>query len=219
MEPVVASEYYAAELSDLLVYLEGIGEGEPSLEKIQATLMLGLHEWGMTQGMRAWTHVGLAIRHAQAMGLQFEDGLDDAPWAVSLSMEVETKHLGMGTKERRSQSVSTIDDDFTTEEIKRRTFWACFIMDRYLSNGKYRPAMISVEDIRVQLPSSENAFIFGERACTGLISGESSTAAYLDRKKARELLQIRRKAMRKGLGVPCEFGPTEGLPSRFVRIV
>lgn len=230
MEPVMASEYYAAELRDLIIGIESIGEGEPTLEKIQATLMLGLHEWGVTQGMRAWTHIGLAIRHAQAIGLQYEDGLDDSPWAVSLSMNVEANRLVVGTRERRSQSVSTSDDDFTAEEIKRRTFWACFIMDRYLSNGKYRPAMISIEDVRIQLPSSENAFIFGDRVSTGLISEEPSPAGDPNRIRTR-------KATRKGpyerssdstmqdrdeadvLEIPSEVGPMEGMPSRFVRMV
>jgi hypothetical protein len=56
------------------------------------------------------------------------------------------------------------------EETKRRVFWGLFIMDRYLSSGKYRPQMIKVEDIRIQLPSSERSYMFKERVRTALLS-------------------------------------------------
>jgi len=79
-------------------------------------------------------------------------------------------------------------DAFIEQEIRRRTFWSCFIMDRYLSSGKYRPSMLNVKDLRIQLPSSERAFLFGEKVRT-LMLGEE-----LDEVAGRAEVQSQRQA-------------------------
>ncbi|KAL9097063.1 MAG: hypothetical protein Q9165_001027 [Trypethelium subeluteriae] len=78
-----------------------------------------------------------------------------------MALGIEAQQLGIKAEKltRTKQS-----DAFVEQEIRRRTFWSCFIMDRYLSSGKYRPQMLSVKDLRIQLPSSEKAFLFGEKA-------------------------------------------------------
>ena len=82
--------------------------------------------------------------------------------------------------------------DFVEEETKRRIFWGLFILDRYLSSGKYRPQMIRVDDVRLQLPSSERSFLFGEKVRTAkLDSAETSSEI---RRDARSHSPIARKA-------------------------
>ena len=54
---------------------------------------------------------------------------------------------------------------FVAREIKRRTMWSCFILDRYLSSGRARPQM-SVETLHIQLPCSEEDFRFGTNVKT-----------------------------------------------------
>jgi len=157
---------------------DGESLARPSVERVQALLMLGLHEWGMCRGIKAWLFVGIAVRTSQAMGLEFEQDLDDEPLALSSAMCTEAEHLGVtpgrrGPKER----AAGLGQSFVDQEIRRRTFWSCFIMDRYLSSGKYRPQMINVRDLRVQLPSSDKAFLFGERVRTTLLGEEIGAVA------------------------------------------
>lgn len=57
---------------------------------------------------------------------------------------------------------------FVSREIKRRTMWSCFILDRYLSSGRARPQM-SVETLHIQLPCSEEDFRFGTNVKTELL--------------------------------------------------
>ena len=241
-DPVAASEYYATALRGLVVGVKGVYIGQPNLEKIQALLMLGLHEWGMCKGIKAWIHVGLAIRMSQAMGLQFDDDLEGEPWALSSSMRIEAQHLGVGSgKEYPLDPASS--EAFIDEEVRRRTFWSCFVMDRYLSSGKFRPAMLAVEDVKLQLPSSEHAFIFGERVCTNMITGKCSDSGDRVRKKARifAIAKNRNGAWerarsasntgedereshdgpnnKEGISIRCEAGANEGLLSKFIRMV
>ncbi|MCJ1415981.1 hypothetical protein MMC32_002316 [Xylographa parallela] len=241
-DPVAASEYYATALRGLVVGVKGVYIGQPNLEKIQALLMLGLHEWGMCKGIKAWIHVGLAIRMSQAMGLQFDDDLDDEPWALSSSMRIEAQHLGVGSgKEYPLDPASS--EAFIEEEVRRRTFWSCFVLDRYLSSGKFRPAMLAVEDVKLQLPSSEHAFIFGERVCTNMITGKCSDSGDRIRKKARASAIVKNRngpwdqgrstsnaredekvpqdgpSEKEGISIRCEAGANEGLLSKFVRMV
>lgn len=48
------------------------------------------------------------------------------------------------------------------KETRRRVFWACFVMDRLISQTCSRPQMIGLEAVRLQLPCPENVFVFGE---------------------------------------------------------
>ena len=46
----------------------------------------------------------------------------------------------------------------TDREIRRRTMWACFQMDRFNSSGTERPASANEENIKIQLPIKEKYF-------------------------------------------------------------
>lgn len=185
---LVASEYYAAALRARVAGPDGEALARPSIERIQAMLMLGLHEWGMCQGIRAWLIVGIAVRTAQAMGLEYEQELDDDPLALSSALCAEAGHLGAAANRRGSRDkAANRGQSFVDEEVRRRTFWSCFIMDRCLSSGKYRPQMIGVKDLRVQLPSSEKAFLFGERVRTTLLGQDAGE----DMRMTRKAYQVR----------------------------
>lgn len=73
----------------------------PTLYNVQALVILGLHEFGSSRGARAWMYAGIAIRMAISLGLNVED-------------------------ESRLASQSWADC-----EIRRRVFWATFIMGKY----------------------------------------------------------------------------------------
>ncbi|KAF2869789.1 fungal-specific transcription factor domain-containing protein [Massariosphaeria phaeospora] len=154
--------------------------GKPTLESTQALLMLGLHEWRMCQGAKCWQTIGTAIRCAQALGLQYEEDLDTMPEACLDSLasrDIRFDHLssiGVGsTPSGRGLQVSK-EDSAIKEEVNRRTMWSCFIMDRYLSTGKNRPQMLNAGDLRIQLPCSDRAFIFGRNVKAMMLREEEA---------------------------------------------
>lgn len=170
--PLVASEFYATALRNRLGGSDGLNLVSPDLSRVQALLMLGLHEWGMCRGKSAWVYVGIAIRISQSMGLAHEPD-NDGPSSMSLSPHpTETEQQQYGMLRQREQKGQT-SDDVIDQETKRRVFWACFLMDRCLSGGKYRPRMINLRDMGIQLPS-DNAFAFGERVRTSQLEESSA---------------------------------------------
>ena len=112
---------------------------EPNMNILSVYLMLGLHEFGTCQGGRSWMFGGMALRMAYALQLHRE--LDHDP---------------LGRKKDKSSEFS-----FTDREIRRRTMWACFLMDRFNSSGTERPLFGNEENIKVQLPIKEARFQMG----------------------------------------------------------
>jgi hypothetical protein len=159
--PLAASEFYSSALRARIAGIDGSDLAAVDINRVQALLMLGLHEWGMCRGKSAWMYVGSAIRMAQALGLGFESE-NDFPSSVSPRPSLSMK---MGDRDHKDQT----SDDVIDQETKRRTFWSCFILDRCLSSGKYRPRMVRVRDVGIQLPS-DNAFAFGERVRTSRLN-------------------------------------------------
>jgi hypothetical protein len=161
-DPLAASEYYANALA--IAFGPTIRNlTNPSLESIQALLMLGLYEWGQTRGLSAWLYIGIAVRLAQSMGLTYEDDLND----VGLSRTGTDSHKAGAPKTSASPREDAID-----KEVRRRTLWSCFIMDRMLAAGKYRPTMMAVNNLRVQLPCSDDQFLFVHNVQTGFLNSD-----------------------------------------------
>jgi hypothetical protein len=159
VDPLDASEYYATALKTAFGPT-GANLTNPSLDGIQALLMLGLYEWGQTRGLSAWVYVGIAIRLAQSMALAYEDD----PHSRNIKPKALSK---LGPRLQLSPR-----EEATEKEVRRRTLWSCFIMDRMLSAGKFRPNMISVETLRVQLPCSDDQFLFVHDVQTGFLNSD-----------------------------------------------
>lgn len=167
--PLIACQYYAAACKARLAGNSGDGLGLADLDRSQALAMLALHDWGNCSGSKSWISLGVAIRYAQILGLQYQTDLDDEP--QSRAGVVAAKAPYAGSRSSRDDIKPGVDSSqaFIEEEIKRRIFWGLFIMDRYLSGGKYRPQMLHLSDIHLQLPSSERSFLFGDRVRTELL--------------------------------------------------
>lgn len=157
--PVIASEYYASAARELLAK-NANDDDQQDVEQVQTRLMLGLYEWGMCKGLSAWLTIRSAIGLAQALGLQIETDLDDKPWSLPSVVN--------------SPGVKDEGDDVTQAEIRRRTFWSCFNMDRQLSNGKFRPQMLHIPSLRIQLPASERAFASADEVRTSMLCEETT---------------------------------------------
>ncbi|KAK4543491.1 hypothetical protein LTR36_005385 [Oleoguttula mirabilis] len=230
--PLIASEYYAAAANERLA-TSWTDNCVYDIERTQATLMLGLHEWGMCRGAKAWLTVGMAIRAAQAMGLQYELDLDDVPMSRSRALGSEAERLDRESTCKSSTGGAKTDEDiFIEQEIRRRTFWSCYIMDRYLSSGKYRPQMLHAHELRIQLPASERSFLFAEKVRTLMLGEDEHTVARAEVQSHRQQsvmlgtsdvperkvapLSNQESDDQKGR---LEVGAEEGLVSRYVKIL
>ena len=112
----------------------------PNITILIVYLILGLHEFGTCQGGRSWMFGGMAQRMAYA--LQLHKDLDHDP------------KLRRGSNGKNGEGELT----FTDREIRRRTMWSCFIMDRFNSSGTDRPTFVSEQYIRAQLPIKETYY-------------------------------------------------------------
>jgi hypothetical protein len=109
---------------------------EPNITTLTVYILLGLHEFGTCQGGRSWMFAGMATRMAYALQLHRE--LDHDPF---------------GQKNDKKSELSFVD-----REIRRRTMWSCFVMDRFNSSGTERPMLADEETIKIQLPVKESNF-------------------------------------------------------------
>ncbi|KAI0161621.1 fungal-specific transcription factor domain-containing protein [Hypoxylon sp. FL1284] len=159
LDPAAASEYYADILTMALGPLR-TAMRVASVERVTAFLMLGLYEWSQTEpktgGLSAWMYVGVAIRMAQYLGLGFGD--------ISESGEVQTKIVEPQRRGSFQQSQLALD-----KEVKRRTMFSCFILDRMLSCGKNRISIVNSDDLQIQLPCSEDKFDLAMEVPTGFL--------------------------------------------------
>jgi hypothetical protein len=106
----------------------------PNITILTCLILLALHEFGTCYGGRSWALGGMAIRMAYT--LQLHKDLDHDPFIRNGKGELS----------------------FIDREIRRRTMWACFLMDRFTSSGTNRPMFIKDETLRVQLPIREQYF-------------------------------------------------------------
>ncbi|CCG83058.1 Putative uncharacterized protein [Taphrina deformans PYCC 5710] len=138
-----ASEYFCKRTLALLMPKVD----SPSIVRIQAFLMVGLHLWGSMQGPAAWIYVGIAIRMAQVR---------------DLGSEQSYPHLDPASPNFTSEWIMS--------EERRRTFWSCYMLDRYLSNGRGRPQTIQNKDITIHLPADNINFTFGTPEATRFLN-------------------------------------------------
>jgi len=164
-EAASASNYFAEALTMALGPL-GNCMTMASVERVQAFLMLGLHEWIQVKpktkgGLGAWMYVGIAIRMAQALGLGFGDVPErsdrESPPNRSLSAAAAAAESRVS------------DEKMIAREVRRRTMFSCLVLDRMLSCGKERVSTIQSEDLQIQLPCSEMSFDLADDVHTGFL--------------------------------------------------
>lgn len=154
LDKVATADYYANATEIRLGSLPGQG----SLEKAQAMLFLGFHRWSALKGGNGWYIIAIATRYVQNLGYHKLDG---------------------GSNDRDGMNRTTIDlpqmQDAIGLEIRRRTFWSCFILDRYTGCAENRDYMINVDDIATQLPCSDEAFNKGLKVQTRFLGEGDNT--------------------------------------------
>lgn len=116
----------------------------PTVSNVQALIFLCMYEYGAARGPRAWMFGGMAIRQAQELGLNRED----------------------------SSPIFYLRGDWVMRETRRRTFWACFMLDVLSSSSSGRPRMIDERDCEVLLPSEDNAWCEARPVVTEMLNNE-----------------------------------------------
>lgn len=145
--PRDVAEYFAWHTQEHLGPI--LGPGVATLERIQALLFLGFHRWTDLKGETGWYYINVAVIWAHRLGFHRLD-------VPAIPGEV-----------RRPASASTsLEDRSIDREIERRTYWSCFILDRFSGCLKDRPHSINVNEIHTQLPCSDSAFIDGSKVKT-----------------------------------------------------
>lgn len=86
--------------------------------------------------------------------------------AYALQLHRELDHDRLWQNDDNKAEPTSID-----REIRRRTMWACFLMDRFNSSGTERPAFASEETIEVQLPIKESYFLMEISGPTECLNG------------------------------------------------
>ncbi|KAH7117712.1 fungal-specific transcription factor domain-containing protein [Dendryphion nanum] len=120
----------------------------PNITILIVYLLLGLHEFGTCQGGRSWMFGGMAQRMAYALQLHKELEYDPT----------------VNEPDRKPLSA-------TDREIRRRTMWSCFLMDRFNSSGTDRPLFVNEQYIEVQLPVKEHLYLHEIQAPTENLEG------------------------------------------------
>lgn len=72
-------------------------------------------------------------------------------YALQLHRELDHDPLGRKTENKSELNI-------TDREIRRRTMWACFLMDRFTSSGTEQSMFADEDIIKVQLPVKESNF-------------------------------------------------------------
>ncbi|KAF2101516.1 hypothetical protein NA57DRAFT_34912, partial [Rhizodiscina lignyota] len=112
---------------------------KPNITILICYLILGLHAFGTCQGGSSWMFGGMAQRMA---------------YALQLHKELDYENWGRDQEGRPKQPRLSPTD----QEIRRRTMWSCYMMDRFTSSGTDRPLFLWEKHIRVQLPIKESSF-------------------------------------------------------------
>jgi len=119
--PYHAGEPYAVEARRLALR----DFDKPTVQNVQNLLLLALHDFGGKKGQKAWMFAGMAIRMASALRLNRE--VDGDPIGVEHGPSTSESSLAFGLPETTRTSREKMG--WTEREIRRRTFWACFVMD------------------------------------------------------------------------------------------
>jgi hypothetical protein len=127
---------------------------EPSLINLQCCLILCIYKAGEGSEFKSWLRLGHVIRQAQLLQLHKQDS--------------DQRRFDWGS--------SAPPTSLLAAEIRRRTFWCCFCLDKLLANGRDRIAVLTIDDITTRLPQSDEDFIYSRNKLTRRL-GPNTTEA------------------------------------------
>lgn len=142
--------------------------------------MIGFHYCTEHDERRGWMHIGAATRMSQLLNLGH---LDDHPHEPIQNVAQSNHHRRLPTKSLNPTPSSdppislpptstTTHQSAIEHDIKRRSFWACFLIERLFGDGKERPIMIHPEEdaIITRFPISDDQLSIGKLTPTAKFS-------------------------------------------------
>jgi hypothetical protein len=120
-------------------------ENEPTLQILQARILLTYYELTSGPSFHAWQATGICCRMAYSLSLHQID-------------------------RRIPSSRSEADADWIIQEEKRRAWWAVFQMDNFVSTVACKPFNIDASRMEVLLPVSDAAWYGNQRVGSALLS-------------------------------------------------
>ncbi|KAB8297819.1 hypothetical protein EYC80_001617 [Monilinia laxa] len=100
---------------------------KPRLTTIQALCLMSVRECGQGRESKGWVYSGMAFRMAQDMGLNLDSGI----------------------KKNKSNNPKDSPIDEREIDVRRVTFWGCFLFDKCFSNYMGRLPQLPVNEITV----------------------------------------------------------------------
>ncbi|KAG9774203.1 putative transcriptional regulatory protein [Exophiala dermatitidis] len=130
---------------------------EPNITILTAMLMLGLHYFGTCEGGLSWSFGGQAMRMGYALQLHRE--LDHDPLGrIQIANSSNSDVANNSNNNNNKKGPKPLELSFTDREIRRRTMWACYLMDTFNSSGSERPSFLNEDYFQIQLPIKESHF-------------------------------------------------------------
>ncbi|ODQ68157.1 hypothetical protein NADFUDRAFT_44790 [Nadsonia fulvescens var. elongata DSM 6958] len=127
---------------------------EPTLETVQAMILLVQYDFFRLQGSKVMIYIGLVIRMAFTMGLNKEV-------AAGGTYPPHSPESITSSKSSISSSSTASSEELTwvQREIRRRTWWSLTILDRLTHAGPDWVFQITAADSMVRLPCDDEAFL------------------------------------------------------------
>ena len=149
----LAGEQYAIEARRQLLKNFDVA----NITNLTVCIILGMHELGSSYGGGSWAFGAMATGMAHAMRLHKEVDLDPPH-------NQRPDHIP-------EEGLPGDCMSFTDEEIRRRSMWACFVMDRLNSAASGRPWTINELDMEIQLPVNDRNIQLDSPAITERLDG------------------------------------------------
>lgn len=128
----------------------------PTVEAVQACLLMAYEGFGANQDSALWMYLGLAIRMAIDLGLQKEVGIkyQGEKDAWNTRQRSRGANDSESPEDRRRVDVDlSADEQHELEQERINTFWAVFVLDRIISSGTGRPVTIRDDDFELAIPA------------------------------------------------------------------
>lgn len=106
----------------------------PTQTTLQTFILLQRYEWHRGSHMSAWITSAIAVRLTHALQLNLE-------------------------LPRKSGNVHPVS--LTVREMRRRTLWACFVMESLMESGRHPFSGLDLSSIETNLPGDEHSFQLG----------------------------------------------------------
>ncbi|ESZ96249.1 hypothetical protein SBOR_3407 [Sclerotinia borealis F-4128] len=107
------------------------------IQLVQARLILALYYFAINNSSYSWDFCGSAVRAAAGLKLNIEIEKSDDAYLSTFPFGLDSRGYA---------------------ECRRRTFWSCYIMDRFNGYGSGHLSMVDPKHVYLRLPCDEHSF-------------------------------------------------------------